>query len=101
MSTHTLQSIHEFNLAYLYLVRKICTKDIHQGMRQFNLTQEGAAKLLSLDDQALTRLARTSCVMAQFDLKDHELLTQLADSFEKKTGNQSVLSQAREAISVL
>lgn len=73
----TLADIHEFNLGFLMLARKLATQGTQTEKAALGLEPSSCELIASMTDEQLTRLARSSMVMGHFALNDHALLSTL------------------------
>lgn len=89
-----LSDVHEFNLAFLFLVRRIAILGTAQDKLSLGLDAIKAGLMAKMTDQQLLDLARSSLVMSRFALDDHALLSAL--NIGRESG---VLSRARAALS--
>ncbi|HEX7907479.1 MAG TPA: flagellar transcriptional regulator FlhD [Paraburkholderia sp.] len=76
--THRL--IHEINLAYLLLTRRLLAEDKASGMSSLGVSSEVADVLLALSPEEIERLASTSQILCSFRFLDHTVLSTLTHS---------------------
>lgn len=73
-----LSDIHDFNLGFLTLIRKLLRDDKDAAMRQLGMSVEIAAVVLGLSDGRIASLARAPSVVCRFRVNGHQLLSALA-----------------------
>lgn len=88
-----LSDLHEFNLAFLLLARKIAAQGTELELVALGLDASTAERVAQLTDDQMLRLARSSQVMGRLVINDHALLSTL------NVGRESgVLERARAAL---
>lgn len=76
--THRL--IHEINLSYLLLTRRLLVEDKASGMSSLGVLPEVADVLMALSPEEIERLASTSQILCSFRFHDHTVLSALTHS---------------------
>ncbi|SAK41874.1 transcriptional activator FlhD [Caballeronia fortuita] len=77
--TSTLAEIHEVNLSYLLLAKRLLQEDRVSAMYRLGLSEQVAQVLTSLSLAQAVKVASSSHVLCRFRFDDHAILASLAD----------------------
>lgn len=81
-STELLRDIHEANLMYLLLLQRIARQGNADEVSGLHMSAQACRWLADLEPAALTRLARSSVLLAQLKLAPHSLLSALSQGID-------------------
>lgn len=90
--TELLRDIHEANLMYLLLLQRIARSGDAVELSRLQMSPKASQWLAELEPAALTRLARSSVLLAQLKLAPHVLLSALSQGMDATLAERNPLA---------